>query len=177
MIAPKLTSGNGRSHATRRAMVANASLDDCLATATALSLDLSVTGLKHLQNAGGISKSRASRWRSEGRGNPLFDVTALIYRLTATGQSAGAIVAHAFTTLHQALMPISDAELVRRFWLLMGEESEAEGRENLKQATFGYSGDLEGLERAALEEAGTQHELSAVCRELRRRGIDPRATA
>lgn len=162
------------SHATIRAMVADPGLDDSLAAATALSLDLSATCLKHIERGGRISKSRASRWTREGRGSPLYDVTTLIYHLTAAGQSAGAIVAHAFTTLHHALMPIEDATLVRRFWELMGSESEKEGVENRAQSTFAVTGDLDGLERATLAEAAEQQELAAVCRELRRRGIDPR---
>lgn len=172
--AERIEAKAGRSHATKSRHVADPCLDGLLASATAVALDLSKSGLKHLERAGGISKSRASRWCSEGKGSPLFDVTVVIYRLMQAGQHAGAIAAHVLTTLHASLMPISDAELVRRFWTLMGTESDVEGRENREQATYAVTGDLEGLERATLDEAGVAHELAAVIRELRRRGIDPR---
>lgn len=149
-------------------------LSDLLATSTALSLDLASTGLKQLAIAGKVSPSRASRWRKTGRGNPVYDVTQVIYWLTHMGQNSGAIVSHAQTTLHHALLPVSDDDLVERFWRLMGTESEAEGRENRATSMFGATGDLETIERAMLDEAGIQTELAAVCRELRRREIDPR---
>src|SRR5687767_2487329 len=134
-----------RKHATPRAMVADPFLDDSLAAACAMTLDLSVTCLPHLERAGTISKSRASRWVKEGRGNPLFDVTRIVYHLMKSGQHAGAIAAHILTTLSQSLMPISDADLVSRFWSLMGKESDVEGTENRQQATYAMTGDLEGL--------------------------------
>lgn len=174
MIATNMQVPAVRSRATHAPMVADPYLADALASATALSLDLSTTGLKHLERAGGISKSRASRWSREGRGNPLFDVTMVTYRLMQAGQHAGAIAAHVLTTLAQSLMPQSPAELVARFFTLMREESQREGRENEAQAAYAETGDLEALERATLAEAGIQHKLGAVCRELRRRKIDPR---
>jgi len=149
-------------------------LEDVLASATATALQLSSSGVKQLARAGGISSQSASRWRIRGRGNPLYDITAIIYRLMACGQHAGAIVAHTMAVLHQSLMPTSDADLVHRFWSLIELESEAEGRENKATGTFGLTGDLEGLERATLDEAGYAVELAACCRELRRRRIDPR---
>jgi hypothetical protein len=170
MIAPP----TARAHAMKRRDVADPRLDDALAAATAISLDLSVSGLKHLERAGEVSKTRASRWTKEGKGNPLFDVTRIVYLLMKSGQHAGVIAAHVLTTLAQGLMPIADAELVRRFWMLMGSESDVEGKENRLQATFSVTGDLEGLERATLDEAGVAHELAATIRELRRRNIDPR---
>lgn len=170
MIAPP----SARTHAMQTRNVADVYLDDALASATALSLDLSTSCLKHLERAGGISKTRASRWTKEGKGNPLFDVTKVVYGLMKAGQHAGTIAAHILTTIAQSLMPVSDAELVDRFWKLMGTESDVEGRENRIQSTFAVTGDLDGLERATLDEAGVAHELAAVCRELRRRRIDPR---
>ena len=172
---PSMASATRSTHARTASKCArDPYLEDCLASATAVSLDLSVSGLKHLAKAGGISRSRASRWRSEGKGNPLFEVTSLVFKLMAAGQHAGVLAAHILTTLHQAVMPLTEEELIDRFWLLMGLESEAEGRENHEQAMFAFSGDLEGLEKAALDEAGLQHELAATIRELRRRKIDPR---
>lgn len=149
-------------------------LDDLLAGATALSLDMSTTQNKRLARAGGISASRASRWRTEGRGNPLWDVTSLVYRLGAFGEHPGAVVAHLLTTMRQAMMPLSDADLVRRFWTLMEEEDDAECAENKASARLANGGTMEDLERASLEEATLQQELAATIRELRRRRIDPR---
>lgn len=182
MTMPNGATKNGRNHGNGRVSVPvrfgrvsdDPVLDDLLASATALSLELSASGVKQLASAGAISGQSASRWRIEGRGNPLFDVTKVIYRLMQMGQHAGTIVAHALTTLQHGLMPTDPAELVARFWELMSHEAEAEGAENRVQNTFARSGDLLALERATLDEMGTQAELAAVCRELRRRRIDPR---
>lgn len=149
-------------------------LDDLLAGATAVSLSMATSGIKQLALAGAISDRSASRWRVEGRGNPVFDLTGIVYWLARLGQHAGVLIAHLNATLAHGLMPISPDELVTRFWDLMGAESEAEGRENRASSMFARSGDLYELERATLDEAGVQHELAAVCRELRRRKIDPR---
>ena len=158
-------------------MIADPTLDDALAAATALSLSLSTTALKQLESVGGVSKTRASRWTREGTGNPLHDVTRIVYLLSHIGQRAGVIAAHILTTLAQSLMPLSPSELVARFYMLMRDESRKEGQENEAQAGFAETGDLGAIERATLEEAGAQHELGAVCRELRRRKIDPRKFA
>lgn len=150
-------------------------LDDLLAGATALSLETCASGIKHLAKAGGISGSRASRWRTEGKGNPLYDLTSVVYRLGVMGQHPGAIVAHVLTTMRQALMPVSNDELVRRFWDLMEREDDAECAENKAAARLANGGTLEDVERASLEESAIQQELAATIRELRRRGVDPRA--
>lgn len=176
-MAGSIAEARPSKHATSARVVADPILDDLLAEATGMALTLSTTGLKHIERAGGISKARASRWTREGRGNPLYDITVILYRLTVAGQSAGAIVSHAIATLHHGLMPTNDAALVERFWKLMGVESVKEGCENGAQSEFGRSGDLAELERATLDEAGIQQELAAVCRELRRRKIDPRKYA
>lgn len=163
-------------HAQRPRIVArDLCREDVLAAAVATAWDLATSQLKHLAKAGGISISRASRWSRDGRGNPLWDVTTAIYRLVEAGQHPGMIVAHIHTTLSQALMPTTDEALVERFWKLMEEESELEGSENRAQATYARTGDIAALEGATLREAGIQQDLAAVCRELRRRGIDPRA--
>lgn len=149
-------------------------LEQLQADASAVALDLSVNQVKHLAKAGGVSPSQASRWHTHGRGNPVFDITTMIYRLTQMRQNPGVLIAHAQATLHHSLMPINDAELVERFFTLTEKECEAEGGENKTQAMFARTGDLEELERATIREAGIQTELAAVCRELRRRRIDPR---
>jgi hypothetical protein len=167
---------NGDARPSRFALSSGADpvLDDLLKSATALSLEMATSQVKHLAKAGGISASRASRWRVHGEGNPLFDLTGLVYRLGAMGQHPGAVAAHVLTTLYHSLMPISDTDLVRRFWNLMDREGDAECRENKAQGRLAGGGSLEDLERATLEEAGVQQELAATIRELRRRGIDPR---
>ena len=181
MIAPKGASQHGGTHGKRPPVfpvrfgkVSDPILDDLLASATAMSLELATSQVKHLAVAGAISVQSASRWRIEGKGNPLFDLTRIVYRLMQMGQHAGALVAHTMSALSHALMPISDADLVARFWSLMDDEAVKEGRENQAQNGFARSGDLKALERATMDEAGTQVELAACARELRRRRIDPR---
>lgn len=148
-------------------------LSDMHAATTAEALELA-SGIKQLALAGGISGKRASAWRIEGKGNPLYDVTRVVEGLAALNQHPGAIVAHVYMSLHHGLMSATDADLVRRFWSLMEREAEKEGRENGASQMYGRTGDLAGLRRAMLDEAGVQQEIAAVTLELERRGIDPR---
>lgn len=168
-----------RSHATNLPHVARGTatdprLEQVQAAAVALSLDLASSQRKQLAVAGGVTVSRASRWATEGKGNPLFDFTQMIFSLTGTGQHPGALVAHAHMAMEAALMSVSDADLVRRFWEAMEREAHKEGAENAVSQTFARSGDLETLRRVMLDEAAAQTELAALCLEMERRGIDPR---
>lgn len=169
---------NPRAIANRRfgaLSVSDPRLSDLHASTTADALELA-GGIKQLALAGGITGKRASAWRKEGRGNPLFDVTELVGKLAALNAHPGAIVAHVYAALHYGLMSATDADLVRRFWELLRTEAEAEGRENAASQTFAHSGDLSTLRRTMLDEAGRQQEIAAVTLELERRGIDPRAS-
>jgi hypothetical protein len=170
MIATAASIGHSRprAHAQSRRIVA-----DLHASATAVALDLSASQLKHIARAGGISVSRASRWRTEGAGNPLFDTSQFVYGLAQTGQNPAAIVAHLTMILHHGMLGASDDALVQRFWLLMEEEEKAECRENTASKMLARTGDLAALRRALLDEASRQEQLAAVCLELERRGIDP----
>lgn len=175
-VAPAEEHANPRAISARRFgayAVSDPRLSDLHASTTADALDLA-GGIKQLALAGGISGSRASAWRKEGKGNPLYDVTELVGKLAALNQHPGAIVAHLYAALHFGLMSATDADLVRRFWSLMEREAEKEGRENGVSQTYARSGDLAGLRRAMLEEAGVQQELAALTLELERRDIDPR---
>lgn len=148
--------------------------DDYLASATATALSFASDGIKQLARAGSISGQRASAWRREGKGNPLYDLNVIVYRLTVMGQHPGALLASLHAAMNQALLGLSDGQLVERFWTHCRRENEKEARENLASTMFADSGDLEELERAGLAEAGEEMERAAVCRELRRRSIDPR---
>jgi hypothetical protein len=166
-------------HAKKSPVVARGAVDprveELQASAVALSLDLATSQRKHLAVAGGVTVSRASRWATEGRGNPLFDLTQMIVSLTAANQHPGALIAHAHMAMEAALMSVSDADLVRRFWEAMGREAEKEGAENRVSQTFARTGDLEALRRAMLDEAALQTEIAALCLEMERREIDPRS--
>lgn len=171
-----LDHANARAIVTRRfgmLTVSDPRLSDLHASTTATALDMAA-GIKRLALAGGISGKRASAWRKEGRGNPLYEVTELVGKLAALNEHPGAIVAHVSAALHYGFLSMTDADLVRRFWDLMRNEAEAEGRENVASQTFGHTGDLSALRRAMLDEAGRQQELAGVTLELERRGIDPR---
>jgi hypothetical protein len=148
--------------------------EDHLAAATALALDMATTQVKQLAHAGAISPQRASAWRTEGKGNPVYDLSLVVYHLTLMGEHPGAILAQVHTAMLQALLGISDAELVRRFWKALDQECHKEGAENAATAAFARTGDLRGLARAMRGEAGLQHEIAAYAEELDRRGIDPR---
>lgn len=175
---PSSTHGKSAPVRPRAAGISSeAVLEDLLAGATATALQLSSTGVKQLARAGGISSQSASRWRLEGRGNPAHEYSRIVYHLSAMGQRAGALVALAMTALRHGQMPLSDDDLVRRFWDLMESENAIEGRGNQVQSTFAVRGNLEALERAATEIGAVATELAACCRELRRRRIDPRQHA
>lgn len=152
-------------------------LNDHLAAGVGLALDLCTTQVKQLAKAAGISPQRASAWRTEGKGNPVFEITSVVYHLTRMGQHPGALIGQIHTAMYQGMLGTSDVDLVRRFWTLMEQESVKEGRENAAAATFANTGDLERLERTKMDEAATEFELAALSRELRRRNIDPRNPA
>lgn len=150
--------------------------EDVLASGVALALDMATGPVKRLAAAGSISPQRASAWRSEGKGSPLFDISLIVYNLTVNGDHPGAVVAQVHTAMMQGLLTMTTDALVRRFWTLTDEEHDAECSENRKLSEFQQTGDLEALERADMGEAMLQLERAAVCRELRRRGVDPRTT-
>jgi hypothetical protein len=172
-IAPK--HANPRAVVNRRfggLSVCDPRFADLHASTTATALDMAA-GIKRLALAGGISGKRASAWRKEGRGNPLFEVTELVGKLAALNEHPGAIVAHVSAALHHGFLSMTKAQLVDRFWELMAREAEKEGRENGASQTFARTGDLSTLRRTMLEEAGVQQEIAAVALELERLGVDP----
>ena len=127
-----------------------------------------------LGDALGVEESTARHKRAEGTG-VAFDALLFTYNLARTqGAFASTLIARCRSVHAQALMPISDADLVDRFWTLTAIECTHEGEENNACAQFGRTGDLTGFGEALLKEAATQEELAAVCRELARRKIDPR---
>lgn len=148
--------------------------EECLAAGVALALDMATGPVKRLAKAGSISPQRASAWRSEGKGNPVYDLSLLVFNLTVNGDHPGAILAQVHTAMIQGLLTLSTDALVRRFWTLTDEEHDAECSENRKLSEFQRTGDLEAMERADMGEAMIQMERAAVSRELRRRGVDPR---
>lgn len=147
--------------------------EDALAAATATALDLATTGIKQLASAATISPQRASAWRIEGRGNPLYDLSLVVYNLTLAGEHPGAILGQVHTAMLQGLLGISDDALVSRFWKAMEMESAKEGAENAATAMFVRTRDLKGLAKAMRDEAGLQWEIAAYAEELDKRGIDP----
>lgn len=150
-------------------------LDDHLAAGVGLALDLCTSQVKQLARAAGITPQRASAWRIAGKGNPVYEISSVVYNLTRMGYHPGALIGQVHTAMYQGMLGVSDAELVRRFWSLMESENTKEGAENAASATFARTGDLESLERTKMDEAATEFEIAALSRELRRRGIDPRS--
>jgi hypothetical protein len=144
--------------------------DSAIEALAAAALSEARPSLKALAAGGAVSKSRASRWCTEGKGSPVHGFFSLLDALCLNSSaSAGALVAYAHSLLAESLMPISTEDLVARFWTLMREETRAEARENEHQV--GDRIDLAALAAATLAEAGVQHEMAATCRELIRRGI------
>lgn len=147
---------------------------DAVAELSASALRLAAPSSKALGNAGGVSQKRGSAWWTTGRGSPVYDCFALLYSLALNPNARpGAVIAHAKSLLHEAMLPSDTEALVKRFRKLMGEEVAAEGQENEAQTAVAWTGDLGTFERALMHEASLQEELAGICRELRRREINP----
>lgn len=150
-------------------------MDAVLREGSAAALKDAAISLKGVQASGAGSSSTAERWWNDGEGSPVLAHSRMIYALAhRPGARAGMLVANANATLAQALMPLSDADLVQRFWDLCKQEARKEGQENECAALLAETGDLLALADADIAEAGIQAERAAVARELHRRGIDPR---
>jgi hypothetical protein len=146
-----------------------------LAEGTAGALRLASPTIKRLAAAGRISPKRASAWWCEGRGNPVYDVTLLLYHLAQDERcSAEAVLAHFQVTVEQARAATwSVDQVIAEFWRLMDAEPAADGEQKLSAQRFGR-GEAEDLEAAHLREAAVQIELVALKRDLDRRRVDPR---
>lgn len=122
----------------------------------------------------GVTERRARQMSEGERTSVVSRFLNLLPSLTLGGGSPFPLVALARSVALQSLMSMTDDQLVSRFWRLMERESEAEGAENTRTALFAHSGDLEALADAMEKEAAVQLEISAVARELKRRGISVR---
>lgn len=146
--------------------------------AVALRGGLAMRGVGPVKRAAhvlGISERLMEDWRTGADKSPIVRTGKIVATLAAhEGLTPWPLLAYLRSEAMAAMAHVSDAALVRRFWRVMEEEAEAEGRENAAQQMYARSGDLEALERATLSEATLQEELAALCRELRRREIDPR---
>lgn len=148
--------------------------DDMLAETTALALCSATGAIKQLASAGSISGKRASAWRRSGQGNPLHDLTLIVDRLTRMGQHPHALVVHLCVTITHALIDMRDEDLIQRWEAVCDEEAEAATRARLALLRLPRGGDLAAVERADQEQAERLMERSALAREMRRRGLDPR---
>jgi hypothetical protein len=130
--------------------------------------------LKRLQASGGIGKSEASRWWTEG-GSPLHDLHRMI-RIAVEGGwgHAGALVASVRIAARVAYMTLDPAVLVSRFHRLQAQETEAQGKADVAQVTYSQTGDLEGLENALRDHASVLEDLASVVHICRVLEIDPR---
>lgn len=139
-------------------------------------LDLACDGNNgRLARTIGADKADASRWRRGQRNGRHARFFADVYNLAANEKTnPWALLAEAHAAAESGMMALSDEALVRRFAELMRHEAEREGTENGLSQTFALTGDLASLADALIAEAGVEMELAAVCRELDRRGLDPR---
>ena len=145
-------------------------------TAAADALRQAAPSLKALVYAGAGSTSSASRWWTDAEGSPVLAHDLLLTRLAARpGGAPGVLISHARATLAASLMPLSDADLVARFWATMNREAVEQGAGDVCESGFYLAGDIAELERCSLREAGVLEERAAICRELRARGLDPRS--
>lgn len=157
--------------------VSDPMLDEMLAEATALSMELAGSA-KAWAGAGDWTARHARRLREGGKGSPLYDLTAILFRLTARRSTRGwVIAAHVESTLVQAMLNMTNDDLVRRYFDLNEEEEPtqecAENRAVIRQSEETW--DPDALDRADLSKAGTHMERRAVVRELKRRKINPHA--
>jgi hypothetical protein len=150
-------------------------LDDLLAEASALSMELAGSA-KAWAGAGEWTARHARRLREAGKGSPVYDLTAILYRLARQRSARGwVIAAHIESTLIQATLPMTNDDLVRRYFDLNEEEEPNRECEENKAVTrqSEQTWNPDALERADLSKAGTHMERRAVVRELKRRSINP----
>lgn len=129
---------------------------------------------KRVARALGVSERAVQAWRAGERPSALARCGEMFRKLTAAGMSPFAGLAFLEAECAGAMMQMSDDALVERFWTLMDEETERQGRLDATQVGFARTGDLRAIEDEAGEHGASLSELRYVARELRRRQIDPR---
>lgn len=98
-----------------------------MAAASAEALRALRPSLKAMGLATGLTKSRLSRMCSEGNDGVVYQFFNLLDSLSIHDiDAAGALVAYAETLHARSLMAADTAELVARFWTLVGDEAKAE---------------------------------------------------
>lgn len=120
--------------------------------------------------------SRISNGRPEARSVP-GEFFQIIWALATGGANPHPLLTEAETVAEQGMIAgQTDEALVERFRSLVRDETVEEGEANKALADYltGASDDLDGVAREHLDEAARERELAAVCREMARRGIDPR---
>lgn len=154
---------------------------DWIRRRAALSLDECGPSNRITAKALDLREDTTSRMRNARRANPISRFFEIIWKLAVHARTTPwPILMEAESIAEQALMTgMDDHQLVRRFHELVREESRRQGGEDSATTDHltGECNDLEALERAHLDEAALQREFAAVCRELRRREIDPRRPA
>lgn len=129
-----------------------------------------------LSRVAGVSPTQMSDWR---RGNRGMGPHAKVYELVRSTQvhdktTPYPLLADLLSYAAEALEDVPDDRLIARFWTLVRYEAEREGQENVTTATFAEHGCLESIAADMQAEASVELELAAVCRELKKRKLDPR---
>lgn len=151
-------------------------------TPSAVQDSIAREGARALADATGCRKYAARRlgrsvdvfdkYLAGDRSSPVFRHDMLILAV----HRPFALIAHAkAVAMENRLEKEPTSYLVARFNEIMRKaEPEAEAKENMAGQSFYATGDLEALAHAAEEEAGVQEELTAICRILAKRRVDPR---
>lgn len=145
-----------------------------LAQATSMALRIAGSA-KALAAAAGVSERHARRMVARGSGNPLYDLTLVVYNLSQRKRSQVYVIsAHLESVAIQGALHMDNSELVRRFFRLTEvEEVDAERDENQAVNKAARTWDPMDLEMVDLAKASLHKERAAIVRELRARGINP----
>jgi hypothetical protein len=130
---------------------------------------------KKLGVALGVTPRRARQLKGGERTSAISRFFMVLASLAEAGLSPFPLATKVkIVALQSLILNMTDDQLVKRFFDLLEREADLEGTENKITAMFSRSGDLVALADATEKEASVAEELSAVARELAKRGIDPR---
>jgi hypothetical protein len=119
---------------------------------------------KKLANYAGISDELARRWFKGDPSNPLGRAGELQESLPDPD---------AIAFYFQRLLPVSDDELIARFFRLLRESTAAEADQIRRKVALAEEHDLTGLQEASAREGDLDQRLAATIAELRERRLDP----
>jgi hypothetical protein len=124
---------------------------------------------KRCASYAGVSDELARRWFNGDPSNPLGRAA----ELQESVPDPEAVAFFFQTRARQRLMPMSDEELIARFFSLLRESTAAEADQIRRKVALAEEHDLTGLQEASAREGDLDQRLAATIGELRERRLDP----